>query len=103
MVLHICARTRLNVQFAVDCLTNNGWDVEKAFLNFEQVKVSTVQRYSISVLHLVPVFHTVIDSSAKIFSYLGHSGKRSILVDNTYISHFETGTEDVPWPFNGPE
>ncbi|KAJ4480005.1 hypothetical protein J3R30DRAFT_3701151 [Lentinula aciculospora] len=37
-VLHICVRTGLNVQFSVDCLTNNGWDVEKAFANFEQVK-----------------------------------------------------------------
>ncbi|KIK62433.1 hypothetical protein GYMLUDRAFT_41872 [Collybiopsis luxurians FD-317 M1] len=38
MVMHICARTGLNIQFSVDCLTNNGWDVEKAFVNFEQVK-----------------------------------------------------------------
>ncbi|KAJ3995862.1 hypothetical protein F5050DRAFT_1799946 [Lentinula boryana] len=38
MVLHICVRTGLNVQFSYDCLTNNGWDVEKAFANFEQVK-----------------------------------------------------------------
>ncbi|KAJ3867011.1 hypothetical protein EV359DRAFT_35403 [Lentinula novae-zelandiae] len=38
MVLHISVRTGLNVQYSVDCLTNNGWDVEKAFANFEQVK-----------------------------------------------------------------
>lgn len=35
----ICTLTRLNVQFAVDCLQNNGWDVDRAIANFEQVKV----------------------------------------------------------------
>ncbi|KAJ3758994.1 hypothetical protein EV360DRAFT_42749 [Lentinula raphanica] len=43
MVLHVLARTGLNVQFSYDCLTNNGWDVEKACANFEQVK-STLAR-----------------------------------------------------------
>ncbi|KAF5392214.1 hypothetical protein D9757_001432 [Collybiopsis confluens] len=38
MVSRICTRTGLNIQFSIDCLTNNGWDVEKAFVNFEQVK-----------------------------------------------------------------
>ena len=33
-------RTRLNLQYAEDCLKNNEWDVEKAMANFEQVKVS---------------------------------------------------------------
>ncbi|KAI0303614.1 hypothetical protein B0F90DRAFT_1707401 [Multifurca ochricompacta] len=37
-VTQICTRTHLNVQFAVDCLQNNGWDVDRAVANFEQVK-----------------------------------------------------------------
>jgi nuclear RNA export factor len=39
LVTQVCTLTRLNVQFAVDCLQNNGWDVDKAVANFEQVKV----------------------------------------------------------------
>lgn len=35
----VCGRTGLNVKFAVDCLAQNEWDVEKAIANFEQVKV----------------------------------------------------------------
>jgi nuclear RNA export factor len=38
LVTQVCTLTRLNVQFAVDCLQNNGWDVDKAVANFEQVK-----------------------------------------------------------------
>ena len=29
----------MNVKFAIDCLQNNEWDVDRAFTNFEQVKV----------------------------------------------------------------
>ena len=36
----VVVRTRLNLQFAEDCLKNNGWDVERALANFDQVKVS---------------------------------------------------------------
>ena len=35
----VILRTRLNLQYAEDCLKNNVWDVEKAIGNFEQVKV----------------------------------------------------------------
>jgi len=38
LVAQICTLTHLNVQFAVDCLQNNRWDVEQALANFEQVK-----------------------------------------------------------------
>ncbi|KAK7461961.1 nuclear mRNA export, poly(A)+RNA binding protein, variant 2 [Stygiomarasmius scandens] len=38
MVVQICARTGLNVKYAVDCLTGNGWDIEKAVGNFNEVK-----------------------------------------------------------------
>jgi len=38
LVLTIVQRTGLNVPFAVQCLEGNGWDVEKAVVNFEQVK-----------------------------------------------------------------
>ncbi|KAI9000551.1 NTF2-like protein [Trametes punicea] len=31
-------RTRLNLQYAEDCLKNNDWDLERALANFEQVK-----------------------------------------------------------------
>nr|VWO99750.1 N/A [Ganoderma boninense] len=36
----VILRTRLNLQFAEDCLKNNDWDVERAIANFERVKVS---------------------------------------------------------------
>ncbi|KAF5367071.1 hypothetical protein D9758_003930 [Tetrapyrgos nigripes] len=38
MVVQICGRTGLNIKYAVDCLTGNGWDIEKAVGNFNQVK-----------------------------------------------------------------
>ncbi|KAJ8481246.1 hypothetical protein ONZ45_g15371 [Pleurotus djamor] len=38
LVLDICQRTSLNVKFAVDCLTGNQWDVERAVANFNEVK-----------------------------------------------------------------
>ncbi|KAI9463337.1 NTF2-like protein [Lactarius psammicola] len=38
LVSQVCKLTRLNVRFAVDCLQNNGWDVDQAVANFEQVK-----------------------------------------------------------------
>ncbi|KAH8995036.1 NTF2-like protein [Lactarius akahatsu] len=38
LVTQVCKLTRLNVRFAVDCLQNNGWDVDRAVANFEQVK-----------------------------------------------------------------
>ena len=40
LIVQIRQRTGLNVQFAVDCLQNNAWDLERAIANFEQVKVS---------------------------------------------------------------
>ncbi|KAG6860431.1 hypothetical protein C0995_011199 [Termitomyces sp. Mi166 len=39
LVIQVCQQTRLNVRFAVDCLTGNGWDLNRAITNFEQVKV----------------------------------------------------------------
>ncbi|KAF9266467.1 NTF2-like protein [Marasmius fiardii PR-910] len=39
LVVQVCARTGLNVKFAVDCLTGNSWDLEKAVNNFNEVKV----------------------------------------------------------------
>ncbi|OCH95422.1 NTF2-like protein [Obba rivulosa] len=38
LVMQICQRTGLNVAFAVQCLEGNGWDLERAVANFEQVK-----------------------------------------------------------------
>ncbi|KXN86469.1 mRNA export factor mex67 [Leucoagaricus sp. SymC.cos] len=38
LVLQICGRTRLNVNYAVECLNGNNWDLERATANFEQVK-----------------------------------------------------------------
>jgi len=38
LVAQLCTRTLLTVQFAVDCLQNNRWDVDQALANFEQVK-----------------------------------------------------------------
>jgi hypothetical protein len=39
LVAQVCERTGLNVQYAVDCLGGNGWDLGRAVANFEQVKV----------------------------------------------------------------
>lgn len=39
-VIDVMRRTNLNVKFAVDCLQNNGWTVERALANFEQVKAT---------------------------------------------------------------
>lgn len=39
MVVQFSQRTGLNVKFTVDCLEMNGWDLERAAANFEQVKV----------------------------------------------------------------
>lgn len=89
MVLHISVRTGLNVQYSVDCLTNNGWDVEKAFANFEQVKVRFHKN------HLLPVTSPRVPeppSSLVLvvqlinFSFtLGHFGKGSIPVNYNHI------------------
>jgi len=38
LVTQVCVLTRLNFKFAVDCLQNNGWDVDQAVAKFEQVK-----------------------------------------------------------------
>ena len=40
LIMQVCQRTGLNAQFAVDCLQNNAWDLDRAIANFEQVKVS---------------------------------------------------------------
>lgn len=39
LVMQICQRTGLNVEYAVQCLEGNAWDVQRAVANFEQVKV----------------------------------------------------------------
>jgi hypothetical protein len=39
MVVQFSQCTGLNVKFTVDCLEMNGWDMERASANFEQVKV----------------------------------------------------------------
>lgn len=38
LVLQVCQRTGLNVRFAIECLEGNAWDIERALVNFEQVK-----------------------------------------------------------------
>ncbi|THH28012.1 hypothetical protein EUX98_g6178 [Antrodiella citrinella] len=38
LVQQVCQRTGLNVRFSVDCLEGNGWELERAVANFEQVK-----------------------------------------------------------------
>ncbi|KAG6884983.1 hypothetical protein C0993_006815 [Termitomyces sp. T159_Od127] len=40
LVIQVCQQTRLNVRFAVDCLTGNEWDLNRAIANFEQVKAT---------------------------------------------------------------
>ena len=41
-VQQICQRTGLNVKYAVECLQGNGWDVDRAVANFQEVKVCCV-------------------------------------------------------------
>jgi len=38
LVLQICARTGLNVKYSVDCLAGNGWNLDRAIANFNEVK-----------------------------------------------------------------
>ncbi|KAF9231003.1 hypothetical protein BU15DRAFT_91000 [Melanogaster broomeanus] len=38
LIMQICQRTGLNARFAVECLENNAWNVDRAIANFEQVK-----------------------------------------------------------------
>ncbi|GJE96575.1 NTF2-like protein [Phanerochaete sordida] len=40
LVLQVCQRTNLNVAFSVQCLEGNGWDLDRAIANFEQVKAT---------------------------------------------------------------
>lgn len=42
LVMQVCQSTGLNVQFAIDCLGGNSWDLEKAIVNFNQVKVRDI-------------------------------------------------------------
>jgi len=39
LVVQVSAQTKLNAKFAVDCLVNNNWDLDRAMANFYQVKV----------------------------------------------------------------
>jgi TAP C-terminal domain len=50
LVLQICSRTGLNVKFAVDCLTGNQWDLDRAVANFNEVKVGRLSDLSVAVL-----------------------------------------------------
>jgi len=40
LVLQTCVRTGLNAKFAIDCLSGNAWDLERAIANFDQVKTT---------------------------------------------------------------
>ncbi|KAJ6608686.1 hypothetical protein B0H10DRAFT_2438921 [Mycena sp. CBHHK59/15] len=40
LVAQVCLRTGLVIKYSLDCLTNNGWDLERAIANFEQVKAT---------------------------------------------------------------
>ncbi|TFY59090.1 hypothetical protein EVJ58_g6007 [Rhodofomes roseus] len=40
LVMQICQRTSLNIEYAVQCLEGNAWDVERAVANFEQGTLS---------------------------------------------------------------
>ncbi|KAL0577983.1 nuclear mRNA export, poly(A)+RNA binding protein [Marasmius crinis-equi] len=53
LVVQVCARTGLNVKFAVDCLTGNAWDLEKAVNNFNEVKFLCVSHLASSLAVLV--------------------------------------------------
>lgn len=59
LIMQICQRTGLNAQFAVDCLQNNAWDLDRAIANFEQVKVSGPSRWwrATSYLRISAFYH----------------------------------------------
>ncbi|KAF5379779.1 hypothetical protein D9615_005706 [Tricholomella constricta] len=40
LVMQVCQRTGLNVRFSIDCLAGNGWGLDRAIANFEQVKAT---------------------------------------------------------------
>lgn len=40
LIVQICERTGLNAKYAVDCLQNNAWVLDRAIANFEQVKAA---------------------------------------------------------------
>ncbi|KAJ7671531.1 hypothetical protein DFH06DRAFT_1177844 [Mycena polygramma] len=40
LVIQVCGQTGLNVKYALDCLNGNGWDLERAVANFNQVKAT---------------------------------------------------------------
>ncbi|KAG6808465.1 hypothetical protein H0H92_004034 [Tricholoma furcatifolium] len=40
LVMEVSQRTKLNIRFSIDCLTGNGWDMNNAIANFEQVKAT---------------------------------------------------------------
>ncbi|THV01015.1 NTF2-like protein, partial [Dendrothele bispora CBS 962.96] len=62
MVVQICARTGLNIKYAVECLTGNGWDVEKAVANFNEVKVGLVPNILISCILCLSHFLSRLDT-----------------------------------------
>ncbi|ODO05700.1 hypothetical protein I350_04760 [Cryptococcus amylolentus CBS 6273] len=43
LVAQVSQRTRMNAQFAMMCLAQNGWDLEAAVANFEEIKGSIPQ------------------------------------------------------------
>jgi len=45
LVLALAERTGLNVSYSIQCLDGNGWDPAKAFVNFEQVRVSILWKF----------------------------------------------------------
>ncbi|KAI6108192.1 hypothetical protein F5141DRAFT_1203576 [Pisolithus sp. B1] len=51
LIVEICQRTGLNVKYGVDCLQNNGWDLDRAVANFEQVKVVWAQVHTVTLVH----------------------------------------------------
>ncbi|KAJ7163930.1 hypothetical protein C8R43DRAFT_989194 [Mycena crocata] len=40
IVIQVCGQTNLNVKYALDCLNGNGWDLNLAVANFNQVKAT---------------------------------------------------------------
>lgn len=42
LVMEVLTRTGLNLEYAVQCLESNAWDVGRAVANFEQVKVRSL-------------------------------------------------------------
>ena len=89
LVLQTIARTGLNVKFSVDCLTGNGWDLERAVTNFNQVKVG-IRLFLLTTVDLLTC-------------YLGNTGQGRIFIMRCMKGGWEALTMSAMTKCNGTQ